>query len=327
MPLTVAPPTNPGTISSVGVAQPTGNITTQDPNKVVTTLNGINYNYAGDPVKAPTASNSGQDAYAASIQALINAANGGAGAKVYAPALDTNAIYNKAQTTANANVNPYYTKLLNDFVSNQAQARTLQEQQMQFNVKGLQDELARITGANDVTGQRATADTADAENQINQNADYRQTDQGMTFDNARINEATGLAQSGLTGSGLGAKQQLTTDQNFNTKETRQGAQDEHSIMSAELAKARTFEDIATSNTNAASGEKRGEQQANFDLNKFIVNQTQDLQQQQQQLEAQRQQAVAAEKKNQISLQVNAFINSIANPAKKQAALQTYGAYL
>ena len=91
--------------------------------------------------------------------------------------------------------------------------------------------------------------------------------------------------------------------------------------------ARTFEDLATSNKNATSAEAKGETQAQFDLNKFITGQTTDLQGEQQQLEQQRQQALQAEQQNQTKLLVNNFINSIANPAQRQAALQAYGSFL
>ena len=314
--LLVAPVTNPTlsnsftpspTINSVGVAHPAP-LTNNVP--------------APTPAAPPPAANP-IDAQIAALQAQIGAAN----QKVYAPALDTNAIFSKAGATAASNVNPYYTKLLNDFITQQGVTRQQQQQQTATNVQNLQDQLAQLQSANAVTGQRATEDTATGEAKIAQAADQRQSDQGTAFDATRTNQAVNLAESGLTGSGLGAKAQATTQLNQDTTEARQAEGDQQAKDVAELSKARTFEDLATSNKNATSAEAKGETQAQFDLNKFITGQTTDLQGEQQQLEQQRQQALQAEQQNQTKLLVNNFINSIANPAQRQAALQAYGSFL
>lgn len=270
-----------------------------------------------------TINGSSLDDYIKSLNAQLAAAN----QKVYAPALDTNAIYSQARTTAAANVNPYYTKMLNDFITQQGVVRGQQEQQTQTNIQGLQDQLAELTAGNAVTGQRATEDTATNIAGIDQGADYRQTDQGTAFDTNRTDEAVKLAGSGLTESGIGAHQQATTQATHDTTETRQADADQHAKDAAILTKARTFEDIATSNTNATSAEGKGEKQAKFDLDKFITGQSGDLQQAQGAIESQRQSALASEEGNQTKILVNNFISSIANPAQRQAAIQTYGAYL
>lgn len=246
---------------------------------------------------------------------------------VYAPALDTNAIFNQASSTAAGNVNPYYTKLLNDFITQQGTVRAQQQQQTATNIQNLQDQLTQQLQANQVSGERATEDTGTNEAQINQAADYRQQDQGTAFNNDRNNQAIQLAQSGLTGSGIGANKQATTQETQDTTEARQATADDEAKQVQELTKARTFEDLATSGTNATSTEAKGEKQANFDLNSFITQQTGDLEQQQQQLEQQRQQQLATETGNQTKILVNNFINSIANPAQRQAALQAYGSFL
>lgn len=259
----------------------------------------------------------------AALQAQIAAAN----QKVYAPALDVNSIYNQASATANANVNPYYTKLLNDFVAQQATAKDQQTQQTQTNIQNLQTQLGQLQAANAVTGERSTEDTATNEAAIAAAADNRQSDQGTAFDTTRINEAKALAGSGLTGSGVAGKQQLTTQNTQDVTEARQATADQQAKDAAELGKARTFEDLTTSNATGATTEAEGEQQQTFNLNNFITGQTSDLASEQQTLEQQRQSAVATEQQNQTKILVNNFINSIANPAQRQAAIQTYGAYL
>lgn len=256
----------------------------------------------------------------------VNAGGGGGGSvpQVFAPALDTGAIYNRASSTAASNVNPYYSKLINDFVTQQGTARTQQQKQTEMNIQTLQENLAKTLEANALTGTRATEDAATGEAQIAQAADNRQTDQGTAYDATRTGEAIKLAESGLTGSGLGAGQQATTQATQDTLEKRQAEADQVAKDNTELAKARTFEDITTSNKNATSGEAKGETQAKFDLDRFITSQSAELQQYQGQTEIQRQNAIAQETARQNHLLVQQFINSIANPAQRQAAIQAYG---
>lgn len=258
----------------------------------------------------------------AALEAQIAKAN----APVYAPALDTNAIYNQASTTAAANVNPYYTKLLNDFITQQGTARQQQQTQTATNVQNLQTQLAQLKAGNQVTGDRAVEDAATTEGNIATAADERQLDQGTAFDTARDTQAGQIAASGLTGSGIGAGQQLTAQNTQDTTETRQANADQTAKNATELSKARTFEDLATSNTNATTSEGQGEQQQQFNLNNFITGQSTDLQGEQQTLEQQRQQALASEKSTQTKLLINNFINSISNPAQRQAAISTYGSF-
>lgn len=257
-------------------------------------------------------------------QTQIYQAAPAAPAPVYAPALDTGAIYNRASAAAASNVNPYYTKLLNDFITNQATAKQQQQQQTDFNIQSLKDQLAQVQKANTVTGTRATEDAATTEAQAAEAANNRQIDQGTVFNDTRNAEAIKLAESGLTGSGIATGQQIKTQQTQDVTEQRQAQADQEAKNATELTKARTFEDLTTSNTNATTAEGKGETQAHFDLNKFIVGQTSDLQQYQGQTEIARQNAINAETAKQTHLLVQQFINSIANPAQRQAAISAYG---
>lgn len=274
-------------------------------------------------VQAPTPATPTSSAPAPDYSALIAAASA-APRQVYAPALDVNAIYGKASANAAANVNPYYTKLLNDFVGQQATTRQQQQQQTDVNIQNLQDQYKQIQEGNAVTGSRATEDAATSEANAAQAIDNRQVDQGTAFDVERNSAAVHAAAAGLTGSGLSAGTATTAQTAHDTAESRQAVVDQQTKTATELAKARTFEDLATSNKNAGTAETKGETQAKFDLNKFITGQTTDLQHEQQSLEQQRQQQLAQEKSNQTKLLVQKFINSIANPAQRQAALSAYG---
>lgn len=272
------------------------------------------------PKAAPAASSGGGSYYG----------GGGGGysapapAPVYAPKLDVNGLYNQAKGIAAGNVNPYYTKALNDFVSQQSQAKALQQQQHDMEIKNFQDELAHTQQENAVSGTRATEDTALKEQQIAQAADQTQLDQGSAFDVARNQEAQKEAQTGLAGSGLAAGTEAGTQQAHDITEQRQAETDQQNKTATELAKARTFEDLGRSNTYAGSQEQKGEQSSNFNLSKFIQTQASDLSQQSQNLEQQRLARLATESQNQAKILFNNYIAGISNPAQRQAALSTYG---
>lgn len=267
--------------------------------------------------------NTAANANLASGSALLQSIYGPP-APVYAPKLDLAAINANARKSAENNVNPFYTKTLNDFLTQQATEKSQQEAQTATNIKNLKDVLTNTTDANAVTGNRATEDTATKEANINQVADWRQTDQGGQYDIDRVAQAIQQSKSGLTGSGIAGGQQGASQDKFNTTESRQATTDQQAKDQAELAKARTFEDIATSNKIAGQNETKGEAQQNVNLTDFITNQGLQLNTQKSDLEAKRLQAVAQESQNQAKLAVNNFIASIANPAQRQAAYQAYG---
>lgn len=307
MALSVQAPNNPLHIVSVGVAHPAP----------------LTNNVKPAPApKAPAAPSGGGGG------GIVYGGGGGgyaaAPAPIYAPKLDVNGLYNQAKGIAAGNVNPYYTKALNDFIGQQAQSKALQQQQTDMEIKNFQDELAHTQQENAVSGTRATEDTALKEQQIAQTADQRQLDQGSAFDISRNQEAQKEAQSGLAGSGLAAGAQAGAQQAQDLTESRQAEGDQQSKAASELAKARTFEDLGRSNVYAGSQEQKGEQGSNFNLSKFIQGQASDLQQQQQSLEQQRLARLAQESQNQAKILFNNYIAGISNPAQRQAALQTYG---
>ena len=190
--------------------------------------------------------------------------------QVYAPALDYNSIYNKANAQAQEAVNPLYTKQLNDFLAQQAASKAQTEQQTQMNITNLQDTLKNTLEGNAITGARTTEDTAKNLADINTTADQYQTDTGQKFAADRITQAGDLAKSGLTG-GIGAQQTEASTLARNTAEARQGVKFQQGRVDQELSKARTFEDLARAGELAKSSATKGEKQANFDLGNFITN--------------------------------------------------------
>lgn len=241
-----------------------------------------------------------------------------------APPLNLSSIYNQASSKAQGNVNPYYTKQLQDFQAQQAQDKALQQQQTQMNIQNLQTQLQNTLQGNSISQARTAQDTLTGEQQAGIKADQTQQLQGTQFDQARIAQAKQLATQGLTTSGLGQGQVLQSQTDRNTQEGQQAQADQQAFQQAELLKSRTFEDLARSGELATQAEKTGETQANFDLNKYIQGQGSALQQQQQTLETSRLQRVAQETQAQAKLLVNQFIQSISNPQQRQAAAQVYG---
>lgn len=245
-------------------------------------------------------------------------------APVYAPKLDVSGIYTNARNQGNADANQYYNTRLNQFIQQQTNAKALQQQQRDMEIKNYQDALAQTQEQNTTSGNRATEDTALKLQQTAQTADQRQVDQGSAFDVARSQEAQKEAQSGLAGSGLAAGSQLAAQQTHGLTEQRQAQADQQTNAATNLAKARTFEDLATSNKYAVSTEQKGEQTSNFNLSKFIQGQAENLASATDQFQTQRQQQALSASQNYAKMAYASYLQHIANPAQKVAAAQQYG---
>lgn len=243
---------------------------------------------------------------------------------VYAPKLDLSGIYGKAQGIAQNNVNPYYTKQLNDFIAQQSAEKVSQQQQAQTNIQNLQDQAANTLKANALTQQRTGQDVLQNEQQAGIKFDQQQQDQGTQFDQARIAQAKQLATQGVTTSGVGAQQVLQGQNDRNLQEGRQTDEFHAQNQTQELFKSRTFADLAQSNVLAQQSKDKGVKQINFDLNKYIQNQGFALSNEKGDLEQQRLARVAQETNNQAKLLVNQFIQNLSNPAQRLAAAQQYG---
>lgn len=262
------------------------------------------------------------DPYAAQTAALI-AQLKAAQQPVYAPKLDLAAVNASARASAESAVNPFYVKTLNDFLSQQATEKAQQEQQTKTNIQNFQDALTQTQDANATTGARSAEDTATTEANVNKTADQFQTDSGQAFDKARIAAATAAAAGGLSG-GVAAGQAEDALTAHNTTESRQADAFQEQKDQAELLKGRTLEDIATSNTNAATGEKTSETQANFDLDKYLTSADTTEANERNTLEQQRLAAIQTETSNQSKLAFTKYLSGISDPAQYLAALQTYG---
>lgn len=306
---------NPGTISGTSVATGVPTISGVNVATNVPTISGVVN--ANTPPPAPVAP--------PTVYPSIYGANGPT-PEVLAPTPDFNTIFSNANARANTDVNAtgYYQKQINDFIANQAAQQATQTAVKDQALKVAQQQLENTTAANDVTGQRTTADTAAKEAVTNKQADWRQTDQGGNYDMNRIADAVATARAGGTGSGLSAGKDLATQTAFNTKESRQATGDQQTIDYAELAKARTFEDLATSNKLAGQDKANKDIAANFNLSSFIQAQSMDLAHEQQATESARQAKIAATTDAYRKSAIQDYFNNISNPAQKAAFAKAYG---
>lgn len=304
---------NPGRITSVGNANPgkitsVGNANVAAPKPTTTNPAGIDYNAIARELSS------------------MNSGGGGGGytPQVYAPKLDLAAINSQARAAAENNVNPYYVKALNDFAAQQAAQKANEQKQYDINIKNMQQHLAQNLEANDIARVRTGEDVATNEAKIADQTDQFQTDSGQDFDVDRMLLAKSQAQSGTTGSGLAAGATATANSKHLTNESRQVKQFAEQKSQQEIFKGRTFDDLTRSSAYAKTAEGDSEKQSKFDLDRFFQAQDFDLVDKKQQLEQERLQRIAGETSQQGKLLINNFINGIADPAKRQAALEAYG---
>jgi hypothetical protein len=278
-----------------------------------------NSQFYSDYTKANSKNSGGYNASADILKLLA-----GAQQAAVAPNWDINSIYKQSGSAAAKQVNPYYTKQLKAFQSGQAKAKALQDQQRQLTLQGLTDSYNETLQSNQLTGERTADDVLLNQQQIGMAADQRQMDQGMQFDDARIEQAKQLAQGGLTGDGMGGQQVLESQTARNVQEGRQGEQDVQAVAQQELVKARTFEDIGRSNVLAGGAKAKGEKQTKIDWDKFIHGQGEDLREYKDTSEKQRLERLSSVQGKITQTKINSMIRNIANPAQRAAAAQAYG---
>lgn len=275
-------------------------------------INGVTYNSNGDVVPNPA-----PPTVPTSVAPTV-------APPVYAPKFDTAAVAAQARADAANAVNPYYTQELSKFLSQQGNLQSQEQAKTATDVQNAKDTLAEALKSNDLTGTRTTEDTGIKEGQINQTQDQYQQDSGDQFETARLAQARAQAQAGVLGSGTGNGQTNTAIITRNTTEGRAVDQAQQQKDAAELFKARTFEDLANSNTLANTTEGKSEAQSNFDLSNYITNLNYQTDSQRDALDKARQDDIATQTTALAKTAYNNYINGIANPATRQVAAQTYG---
>lgn len=243
----------------------------------------------------------------------------GAAPQVYAPKLDIAAVNAQARKAAEKAINPYYTKQLNEFLTQQGVVKQQRQTQYETDVKNLQDQLANTLQGNEITRGRTTQDVAQNLGDINTQADEFQTDVGQQFEQDRLN----LARQVSTG-GLGQQTQETALSQQNVAEKRQEVKFQQARTQQELFKGRTMEDLLRSDELSKTAKVKGEKQVKFDLDNYIQSLGYQEQQTRNQLEQERLQRISGEAQTQAKLRFNQYLSRITNPAQLAAAVSTYG---
>lgn len=313
---------NPGRITSVGVAQP---------GKITSVSGAGGQGKVNLTPKSPSTSQVLKSGYNVvnqtnALLAEIARLSNQQPREVYAPSLNYSAINAQARKQAAAAVNPFYTRQLNEFLSGQAKLRKQSQTQANTDIQNLQDTLQQTLAANAVTGQRTAEDTAANLANLADQAQQYQADTGQQFQTDRLQQARDLAAAGLTG-GLGAQQTEASQIARNTAEQRQTQQTQQAQQEQQLLKARKFEDLATSGTLAEQAKTKGVKQVQVDLANFIEKQGIELTAKRGELAQQKEASILQKSQAIRSNLIQNWINSISNPAARNAALKAYGSLL
>lgn len=201
-------------------------------------------------------------AYLASLQAQLNQQ-----ARILP--FDYNATKAKARANAEAGVNPIYAAKLSNFLRDAQTNEARKRADITTSNQLLDEQLKNLQEGNAITGQRTTEDVQNNTNTINNQTDQFQQDSGTAFDQQRQQQAAQIAQSGLTGSGLGSQQQQQATTQRNTAEGRQVQNFNQAKDAQQLLKTRTFEDLARSNTLGAAQTGHGKDTNALDLARYI----------------------------------------------------------
>lgn len=194
------------------------------------------------------------------------------------PRPDISGLQAQARQAAEGAVNPYYTKLLNDFLAEQGGRKQQEQTSYEMTVKQLEEAnalkqknledtskfkqktledvlgmnlrlyeqaLSQTLKENELTKGRTIEDVGTEKANINQQADIFQTQTGTEGDAQRIAIARETAARGLTG-GLGAQAQESQTTQRNTAEKLQEEQFTQARTEKDLFQNRTLEDLMKS---------------------------------------------------------------------------------
>jgi len=252
----------------------------------------------------------------------LNSIYGNLPPAIVTPKKNYTAISAQARSNAEGAVNPLYTNYLNDFLAKQASNQQTRQADYTTNVKNLQDTLQQNLEQNALDKARTGEDVANKEAQIANQADQFQTDSGMQYERDRM----ALAKQASMG-GLGQQTQQNAQLDRNTQEGRQVAKFQEAKSQQELFKGRTFADLAKSGELAQLNTAKGEAKAKFDLEDYMKNYgaggfaEKSFRNEQ---EVKRQNDIFDRQQQQETILTNNWIESIANPAQREAARKAYG---
>lgn len=235
----------------------------QDPNKTVTTLNGINYNFAGDPIATPK--DPAPDAALAASQARLKQLEAQLAQQPKLIPFDALSNYRQAKETASRAQNTLFDEKLNNLLSGLNLERRTATGNAQMEKSSIQKALDQYIEQSNVDRTRTAEDTTTAIEGININEGRFQRDEGTQFDRARNQLAEDIAASGLGGSGIGQGQlaEQQTDRNVASADVTQDFQRDRQAKL--LYQDRTFDDIARGVRVEGEKSESQKQKVDFDL--------------------------------------------------------------
>lgn len=309
-----------GNLSYYQVAKPGGYDYYKD--QTAGNLGGFKLSYA-DLQKELAAANGG--APASNNPYLSNQA-GAVGGAIAAPApinLDFAGIQARARAQAEGSVNPLYAQKLNDFLANQATQASRAQADKATNDKLIQEGLQNLTDQNALTGTRTAQDVAANLNNIGNQENYYQQQEGQGFDQARTAQQQQIAQSGLTGSGLGNQQlnQAVTQRNQQSGQQVQGFNIQKQAQ--QTLQTRTFQDLAKSTELGTKSAGTQSSQNQLNLNRFIEDQANSLQTEKQNEYVQQQADIQAAQNRYAKEQFVNALQGIGNTGTRLATQQAY----
>lgn len=268
--------------------------------------------------------NQSQDQYGKLLQQIL-ATERSLSQKPLAPTLDYNAIQANAKAAATANVNPLYTQKLNEYLQNEAAAKTEQQNANQLAIQSAQSSLQNTLGQNQIA--QGTAEQKNALNvgNINQQESNYQTNQGTSFDMKRRALQESLGAGNLTASGVGQQQLWQAENLRHVEEAQQTGQFQYNRNMANLEKSNTFAQLAQSGEYAKTQEGQAEAKANFDLNSYLRQASYEEEKFREENEQQKQADILNQTNEASKQQVAQFVAQFKNnPAIYNAALNAYG---
>lgn len=230
---------------------------------------------------------------------------------------DISGAYSQARSRAQADVNPYYDKKINDYIAEQNRKRTVEQENATRTTGNLDTNLGYALEASDVSRGRTAEDTTLKTSQLADQQDAYQADTGKAFEVARNDLGTQVANAGLTTSGLGAQQTVDQVGARNVTEGRQNKAFNVQKQAAETFKSRTFDDLARGDTQNKEQTAFKKESVNLDLKDALAQL--DFQQEQETMANQYERAGALVSKEAQAYQniVNNFLASQYGKARAQ----------
>jgi hypothetical protein len=206
---------------------------------------------------------------------------GGAQAPVYIPSINLSSIYGQAQQKGQQVADNYYNTIMQQY----AQKRDLNKQsalnEYQNMINKAQQDLDKTIQGTGVARERTTEDVTRTLGEIQTDETGRQVSESRQFDTGLRGLRENVAESGLTGSGLGKQAVLNARTERKESEQAQAMSVERAKETQNLMKTRTFEDLANTDDWARKAHtetgRYAEDKKSYDMSwadlEYQINQT------------------------------------------------------